>query len=492
MLNLTVIITKQARQINNSQKIAKKRLVPLCLFLSFGLLLLPTYGLAQEEILPSESDVINSIAEAKRYDPNSVQADRILPIEPDATSISPIPVASDSLNENGNFRSRRNARRRLNRYLDEIKKIEIESGAYSNQLSEQLSGLGKVYQDIGQHDEAIEAFKRSAHISRINDGLYSLNQVPIVENMAESFVRRGQWKDASESKQYLLWLYHKNYEDGDQRLLPAINSLSHWFLSYHAMHYNSSTINLVSLADGMFKNSLRIIRDNYGDTDIRSADAYKGLIQTNWYFRTMPTIPGLEYINSEFETIPSNDLSMDPQRKQLDLVYVHRRSRREGMSAINGLIELYADNPEAPPGAEAQAIVELGDWNLLFGDRHNAIDAYKEAQQKLSSNEHEEVRSQVNKLFGRPVALPNLPLLESIAGLESPEQPSSGYVVAQFDVSKQGDVRNISILESMPENDISQRRKAKMSLSRVKFRPRFVNGEPVYTEHMIHRYVFNN
>lgn len=409
----------------------------------------------------------------------------------DINSATDFESAVDLSTEISPERLRQSAGRQLSNYLDEIEKVEIEYGPYSNQLSEQLSGLGRTYQDLGRHGDAIEVFKRAAHVSRINYGLYSLDQVPIIESMTESFVQRGQWGDAGSNQEYLLWLYKKNYEDDDPRMLPVMSSLSDWFLSFHAMHFNWDTIYLVSLADDMFHDSRRITINTYGDRDLRNADPLKGLIRTNWFFRNMGSLPSAYTgYQTEFVDTRSNEIDTNPKQRRLDTKYL--RSTRDGRAAINQLIALYAENPEAPPGAEAQAIVELGDWDLLNGDPVSALRSYKDAQQKLAENHNAEVRNQVDKIFGRPMALPDLPLLDSVAGVSEEEQAVSGYVVAQFDVTQLGNVRNVRILESMPENDIPNRKRVKTSLANTKFRPRFVDGEPVYTEHLIHRYVFHN
>ena len=49
-----------------------------------------------------------------------------------------------------------------------ITDMENRHGAYAPGLSEQLPGLGSVYQEQGLHQEAIKVFKRAVHLSRIN------------------------------------------------------------------------------------------------------------------------------------------------------------------------------------------------------------------------------------------------------------------------------------------------------------------------------------
>ena len=58
-----------------------------------------------------------------------------------------------------------------------ITDLENRHGAYAPGLSEQLLGLGSVYQEQGLHKEAIKIFKRAVHLSRINNGLHNAEQL---------------------------------------------------------------------------------------------------------------------------------------------------------------------------------------------------------------------------------------------------------------------------------------------------------------------------
>jgi hypothetical protein len=259
------------------------------------------------------------------------------------------------------------------------------------------------------------------------------------------------------------------------------------------MRHSHNSILLVDDADNMLLSSLNIIDKNYGKNDLRKADYLRARVQTNWFFRNMKSALEPSNQSSLVDTSAQQQpfLNLSEENRQLSRKYA--RAEDEGESALQDLIRLYRDNPNGPPGAEEQAIVNLGDWYLTFGDQGDAFRAYDLAYTQLVQDEREEVRRQVEKLFGRPVSLPELPLLESIEGVEEPEtRPVTGHVTVQFDVTRYGRTKNIQIVDSLPENHIPRRKRIKSLIAGTRFRPRYIDGAAVDTEHMVLRYVFRD
>ena len=79
-----------------------------------------------------------------------------------------------------------------------ITDLESRYGPYAPGLSEQLLGLGSVYQKQGLHEEAAAVFKRGVHVARINDGLYSSSQIPLLQGLIQSLVAMGEYEGADE------------------------------------------------------------------------------------------------------------------------------------------------------------------------------------------------------------------------------------------------------------------------------------------------------
>ena len=78
-------------------------------------------------------------------------------------------------------------------YRDAISGLETDHGAYGGGLSEQILSLGTTLQSQGRHEEAVSLFKRGVHLARINDGLYSSQQIPLLQGQIASHIALGQY-----------------------------------------------------------------------------------------------------------------------------------------------------------------------------------------------------------------------------------------------------------------------------------------------------------
>jgi len=362
-----------------------------------------------------------------------------------------------------------------------IADIEEAYGPYDSNLPQHLMSLGLIYQAGGQHAEAAEVFERAVHVQRIGGGLYDLNQVPMLEKLIESNVARGSWDNASKNHQYLYWLHKRNFGDDDPRMLPVIDKLSNWHLNAYALDTSSGLFQHLISAHALFSMAVSIIDTNFGDDDIRLVDALRGLTISNYYLATFNSSAK----SSNFESSFSNSNARNTEKAQLEQYIIN--SYNSGKKAIHRMMDVYAQNPEAPVTAVVSAKIELADWNLLFGRWHSAMDIYKQAYAELTQSS--ETTQFAEEFFGHPKALPDLPFLKG--NLDTINSDMS-YVLVSFDVSEHGRAKNINIVESHPKANIRIRSRVRNSLKAAKFRPRFADGKPAITAGLTHRYVFPN
>lgn len=367
-------------------------------------------------------------------------------------------------------------------FLDAIADIENHYGPYHAQLPQHLMGLGANYQSRGQHEEAEEIFRRAMHVSRISEGLYSLAQIPMLERLIESTVAQGDWADANDTHQYLYWLYKRNYGQNDPRMLPAILKLSHWHLNAYSVDNATRRFDHLINAHNLYLMAVELISSSLGPNDLQLVEVLKGLTVTNYYLATHQPVSGSQI---EFQTGPANTRNAVDEKARQDQFIL--KSYSSGRNAIARMYEVYATNPDAPPGAEISAQVQLADWNLLFDRWQSALEQYQAAYFAMASTSAGPAKA--DEFFSRPVALPDLPLLKSSVGTAN---DGLDYVVVSFDVTHNGSTQNIRILESHPENDTRNRAQVRRALKQAKFRPRFADGAPAHTEQITHRYVFAN
>lgn len=374
-------------------------------------------------------------------------------------------------------------RRDLDRHLDAIEAIEAESGPYDDQLSQQLVGLGIGYQRQGQHDQAIDVFKRAVHINRINEGLYNLNQVTILDHMIDSNMALNRWHKVNDLNHYLVWLNKRSPDKNDLRvkqMLKIVNKLSEYHLNAYILESDQGPFYHLVQAQDLFRLSINIIASHFGHTDPRLINPLRGLSASNYFLTEFSNKTNTELRNK----IMMGNIDQKPPTQNFQKYIINNYST--GKEAITQLSEVYRHNPELPQIESLKARVELGDWYLMFDRKKSAFAIYKEI---ISADIDDlQTKNTIDNWFSKPVSLPDLRKLsssaESSAGLNS-------YVVVQFDVTPYGKARNIEILNSQPEKSVRIRSKARDNIKRSRFRPKFEQGIAVTSYGLKRRYIFS-
>jgi tetratricopeptide (TPR) repeat protein len=146
-----------------------------------------------------------------------------------------------------------------------LAEIEAAAGALDHATVPALLGLGLRYREDGRHGEATAAFRRALLSIRVNRGLYSIDQAPVLEILIESLAADGRWKQAADGYDHLHWLYRRNHGNDDLRLLPVLKKLRRW----HFEVYNRETGRTLEehfLAAGQaYLQAIRIIEKCSGD-----------------------------------------------------------------------------------------------------------------------------------------------------------------------------------------------------------------------------------
>ena len=386
-------------------------------------------------------------------------------------------------------------------YEQEIRRREAEHGVYDPATGEYLLSVGLVYQNNGQHDDAVDAFARALQIKRVNEGLQSIGQLLILEQLIKSNIANADWEEVDRNYQQLLWIHKRNYDTGDPRLLPVVDKVGRWKLkAYKENLLDGSALTTIGESEKLFRDTINILERQYGENDPRLINPLYGRALTNYQYaievantpqdefhgagsptrtqvicRTVPTPNG--GARRICNTIRVPDPSYYATQSSNKDFALGQRIVAVG-KALKQIVQIHENNPELPKDSHARALVHLGDWNLLRGKKTTAYKNYKSAHQLLAGNgEHQEI---IRELFGKPQNLPalRLPLPEIDDKLE---EEKTTTVLASFDVSRSGRAKNVQIIESEPPDATSARRKAKKTIRGRLYRPRFENGEPVAT-----------
>jgi len=144
-------------------------------------------------------------------------------------------------------------------YEERIKQIESSRGAYDYELVPELIGMGFLFLEQTDQAGAANVFQRALHIVRVNEGLYSTRQLPLIDLLIESNSKLQEWKKVADSYDRMYWLYRRNYAENDPRQLQTLKRLRRWYIESYNKNTGRSLDELFSSAEALYIQGLRIM-----------------------------------------------------------------------------------------------------------------------------------------------------------------------------------------------------------------------------------------
>jgi hypothetical protein len=125
-----------------------------------------------------------------------------------------------------------NARTEERSMRNAIREIESSHGAYAADLPEQMLSLGLALYQQERHGEALAVFKRGVHLARINNGLYSAEQIPLLQGEIKSAIALQEYAQVDELQEYLYRVQQRGLPVGEARANGLIQQATWHFNAY--------------------------------------------------------------------------------------------------------------------------------------------------------------------------------------------------------------------------------------------------------------------
>lgn len=368
-----------------------------------------------------------------------------------------------------------------------VESAESGSGAYAAKLPEQLLSMGLALQREGRHTEAVKVFKRGSHIARINNGLYSAQQIPFLEREITSHLAQGELTEADEG-QLRLYRVQKRSLANSENLADALMQQADWQLKAYKLGIGGEEMSFTHLLNmwDLNRMALTTIIETEGDKSSNLLPPLHAMLQAQYLIsghndRTKST-------NYDFSSGVGNRQSQARFNSYIAKSYDMGRSIIGAMRAIQ--VSHYGE--KSLPTIESR--IQLSDWMLWHGLRDPALASYTLAFRELAELDGAQLEAQ--RLLGEPVPLPDLvgvrPLLPEVGVNE-------GNILVEFGVSSLGKVvdpkrvREDDNAELEPDEATEGKANRLLrALRRTTFRPRFENGEPTPTENIVKAYAIPN
>lgn len=368
-------------------------------------------------------------------------------------------------------------------YQQDIEQLEDRFGVYDHRLIGQYNGLGISLKNQGEHAAAIGSLTHAVHLSRVNDGLHNLGQVPMLNNLVESYVATNQWSLANEKQTYLYSLQQQNYDADDIRLLGPSIQMAQWHLRFSKNERGDDALAHLLKARALTQRAVGIVESTPGLPAESLNNVLYRQAQANYYLVLFITEnrQSEEVYKAGIGSSMRVSTQLEHELRQMLLLDPYY----DGEKVLLRRVDLAQNDPEYGVEGQVEALTALGDWYLIFGKENLAIETYARAQQLLSVVPQGDNTLNFNE--PRPVSFELGPLnpAEKLSGAGK----QKGYIQARFDVTAAGWANHVEIVDSNPPRmmDSTVRR----AIEATRYRPRVIEGEAVLTEGVTFTHQFN-
>jgi tetratricopeptide (TPR) repeat protein len=365
----------------------------------------------------------------------------------------------------------------IERRLAELDSERSRSGERSPALIGDLASLAAAYQELGQYDSAIAALQDAIGIARINFGLHSIDQAGAVESLVAVRQAKGEQEEAAQQREYLRELVRRNGDDSRvvgilKNLAASEMQIARRFLGVAAppqvvIRTSGFLAPLPLSPQSPSLEALYAARSDYSAAMEASVRTSAGNMQD--VFDILDLLADTVYFEYAHPEVHGPD---SLYRLATGAVRVHTPISVAGLSILQTRLHEGTRLGRAPIEI-AQALLEVGDWHLLYNEFGLALDRYEDAHGFLVEIG---VPAEAIEQILSPEIPPTLPVRNSNPP-PSGDRVYRGYIRASVEITRFGFVKRVDILDESAGTSRAIERSLRRWLSANRFRPRFVDGE---------------
>jgi len=366
-----------------------------------------------------------------------------------ATSLSNLAIIQHRINQlvaaESNFRAA-------------IEIIENDGDRLNSRLVNPLTGLAAVQMDNGRADLASRTIGRAVHITHVNNGPHNLDQIELLQDLAEIALQLGDIDGSHEAQDTILQLSVHTYEKGSLKMIPALTRRADW---YHRTGFIDDERN-------MYRRIVHIIEENLGRNNLALAG------------------PLVKIGNTFFYADTSGESAFHEERSSTAEIYFQRALR------------IANDSADAHWKVVAETTLALGDYYLYANYPLRARQIYRSAWNLLSEPGNDakmlEMRHEELELANafREQMLPQYigdkgnPTMS-----ERDDATLQGTITFGYGISRRGLAHDVTLIEATPQQFIAMQEAVRSEILRRIYRPVFVDAEPVATSNHVFSHTYH-
>ena len=395
----------------------------------------------------------------------------------------------------------REARRKINQYQAVVDDLEYEYGPYHTALREALADLALAYEEAGDFQSSHELYDRALHATRINAGLHSLEQGPILKELIDSLLDIGDVEEAVERQRYYYWIHNRAYREEREKMLPIVSDLIEWHWWAYGQQLGGKPFEHLLDAYTLARLSESIIESEFGghSFELLRILHVMNIIDFQLYEMNIPVresaLRGYERGVASTAMASQGDVfsfgSSDSQTGLAPDSFM-RRGKKRYERMLEAVITEYGEF--SPEYYELQ--LRNIDWKLLFGKDRTAAREYTEVYQSMVSDENTVALASTMfsenwrlPIMGDPVPDPDEEKVEREGPAKTPpEDLEVPYIQVLFDVTTRGRVRNIRMEDTNIAAPDALFFRVRRDLIATIYRPRVQEGQVAISQDVM-RYI---
>ena len=326
---------------------------------------------------------------------------------------------------------------------------------FSPDLRPALIVKGLTQTALSQYALAEDSFRHAQHITHRHQGVYSPQQIPTINHITRTQLRRKQTDAADREQLFSLFILEQVHGTESPALASLLNNLGMYFAHrgkfLHRDQRNATRQErefLFKRAIALLERAVTIIEQHFGVHDLQLMQPLQNIAKTRIWQDT---------------------------------------NKKQAQEVLERSLGIVLADPNASPSEKAMAMVELGDMYIMAGNK-KAADTYLEAWHLLQATPTSQQLAE--QLFGTPQRLP-LQAEKKLYLSRRPDNASEGeaiFATLEYSVTEKGKVEQLVAIDNNLPNE--QVRLLKMHLRTARFRPRIVAGEVVLTEGLVLRQLY--
>jgi len=388
-----------------------------------------------------------------------------------------------------------------------IAALESSGDFWHPQIAESTASLGMLLQQEGRHQEALEALERAAQIHRVNHGIFSLEQTPLLVLQVNSLLVLDQWEKADQLMREHFYIHVRTAPPSSPELVRALDTYASWHL--RAYMENRVQQPVTRLVDAYQLHRL-IIKNLQQQTshDAQTLEHYlRQMTFIAWRLnRTVSVIPSgilfdsgrqvndqwVETLAADVFRVRNNTLLMGEAALQTLVDSVQRRlAAAEGSPQARQLLQDYA-----------RTRLDLADWYLNTNVRRKALEEYRQIWEELDNKDPALALEMLNNIVVLPAydyvissdastALVSATRIRSAAPISVHDHTHWEWAEIEFDLNRYGDVTEASVRSASEELDDEARHRLVSVLKGTLLRPIMSAAGTVERDGLVHRFYYH-